>query len=85
MLTRLQFETARSDMIDFATMMASRNKHLRKLSPMQRDIFRHRRLYNIFFFLKSILLISRFLRFQLTTIWPNMTNNPTMVACRKKT
>jgi hypothetical protein len=29
-------------------MIASRDKPLRRLSPMRRDIFRHRRLYILF-------------------------------------
>jgi hypothetical protein len=36
-------------MTNFATMMESQDKPLRRLSPMQRDIFRQKMLYNIFF------------------------------------
>jgi hypothetical protein len=63
MLIGFQFETARSDMTNFAIMMASRDKPLKMLSLMRRDIFRHRRLYNIFFFLRIIIFIPRSLDF----------------------
>jgi hypothetical protein len=79
LIMRFQLETIRSSMINFASMMASRDKPLRRLSPMWRDIFRRERLYNIFF-----LLIPRSLGFQLTTIWSNVTNNPTMMTNRNK-
>jgi hypothetical protein len=62
-----------------ATMMAGRNKPLRGLSPMWRDIFGHRRFFNTFFLLRSILLILR----SLTGIWSYVTNNPTLMTIRQ--
>ncbi len=67
-LTRLQPEAARLVMTNFATMMASRDKPLRMLSPMRSDLFRHGRLYTRITFLGIILLSPRSLRANLKTV-----------------
>ena len=83
-----KLKTIRSNMTNFATMMASKDKFQRSLSHMRRNIHilrsRQTWLYTTFFFLRSNLLILRSSGFQLRTIWSNVTNNPTMVACRNK-
>jgi hypothetical protein len=61
------------------TMMAGLDKPLSGLSHMWRDIFGHRRFFNNFFFLRSILLIPM----SLIAIWSYVTNNPTMMTCRQ--
>jgi hypothetical protein len=75
MLMGFQLEAVRSGMTNFVKMMASRDKPLRRFSPMLRDIFRHGRLCASFTFLRIILLSPRYLRANLKTIWSSMTND----------
>jgi hypothetical protein len=53
------------------------------MSSMRRDIFCWGRIFN-FTFPQSILLNPRPVRFQQKTIWPNMTNLPTIMTSRDK-
>jgi hypothetical protein len=53
------------------------------MSPMRKDIFRRERIFN-FTFPQSILLNPRPVGFQQITIWPNMTNLPTIKTSRNK-
>jgi hypothetical protein len=56
-------------MTNFATLMASGDKLLRRLPPMRRDIFRHTGVYDTFFFLTSILLISNVFGISIDNNW----------------
>lgn len=53
------------------------------MSPMRKDIFRWGRIFN-FTFPQSILLNPRPVGFQQITIWPNITNLPTIMTGRYK-
>jgi len=82
MLMGLQLETDRSD--NFVTMMASRDKPLRMLFPMRKDICRHGRLRTSFTFFWIILLSPRSLRANLKTVWSSITSDTTVKASRNE-